>query len=727
MACLVSGSVSNGAMTIPYTSVSTGTYTNIESGMTMLVGTSAGSDDLGKIRVKSATSTNIIVAENSHINWPVATHLTVLKYFELWPIYPRIITDPSNAENVLFYKDYDISYTDQNSALGAFPCAGSHRAGFVGDSFYFSATGTTHLLGSGLSYSWTFEGGDTGSSSAETPGYIQYNTPGHYVTKLVVTGANGSVDTTYRYVSIYNRTGVNVPIQKWEMASLSGSRGEGGYSATIGVIDEILPTIRDGDVVVLWTDDWYGSTHVSLGGNAPNNSQTFFTGHIVNGSIHYNYRTSRTEFEVASITDIMKSAEGFSVSVESKAAPAKWFEMLDMDGRRAIYHYLKWHSTTLLFNDVVFRGTDRKIQYFDSDRESIFDAIDNYMRGTLLGSFVADRQGRLWAEVGAVATSNPTGSFPPIQEITKRDWMRDPSIQQRLTPPVSFLELGGVAYSGTTTGTYSALIACAPGQVPGVRGSAERTQGLALESQAQLNELVGNVFANKVSKYPSISMDMVGNYTHFDIAPQETVDMNISALDTNSGVAIHSPYLIDSVSWSFDPKNKKRYPSVEFSSLVNGRSGETVTIPDIPDGGGYSDFAGGFGGFSPGKLPPFLSTLGNRIFGVFKGSFLSNEDAATAFQVTQTIVASGITQASQMPVTGLYLISVLIKPSDGSPVFSMEGEGFTQNIQAPPDHDSSWTTMAMINAGANALPFCVGSLLDFGGEFFLYITLLNQV
>ena len=460
MACLVSGTMSSGVRDIPYKSVSTGSYTNIESGMTMLVGTSAGSDDLGKIRVKSATVSNIVVAENSHINWPLATHLTIQRYWELWPIYPRIISDPSNAEDVIFYKDYDVAYTDQNSALGAFPCAGTHRAGFVGDSFYYSATGTSHLLGSALSYDWAFEGGAVTGSTSATPGYIQYNTPGQYVTRLTVTGANGSVDKTYRYVSIYNRpetSSTKLPIQKWEIMGLSGSRGEGGYSTSISIIDEAVQTIRDGDVVVLWADDYYGATHQSIGGNSPNNSKIFFVGHITNGSIRYDYQTSRTEFEVSSITDTMKSSEGFSVSVESKATPSKWFEMLDMDGRRAIYHYLKWHSTTLLFNDVEFKGEDRKIQYFDSDRESIFDAVDNYMRGTLLGTFVADRQGKLWAEVGAVATTNPTGSFLPIQEITKRDWTGEPSIRQQLTPPMSFIELGGVAYSGTTTGTYSAL------------------------------------------------------------------------------------------------------------------------------------------------------------------------------------------------------------------------------------------------------------------------------
>lgn len=728
MACEPTGTLARGDRTIPYTGVTTGSYTNIESGMTLLVGTSPSSDDLGKIRIKSATVSNLIVAENSHINWAQATHLTVLKYWELWPIYPRIIPDPSNDENVIFYKDYDIAYTNQNSILGAFPCAGTHRAGFSGESFYYSASGTSHLLGSALTYSWNFEGGSITGSTSATPGYVQYDTPGNYVTRLVVTGANGSVDTTYRYVSIYDRPGnstTNLPIRKWEMDGLSGSRAEGGYSTTIRVIDEILPTIRDGDVVVVWSDDWYGSQNVSLGGNSENNSSIFFVGHISNGSIRYNYQTSVTEFQLASITDIMKSSEGFSVSVESKASPSKWFELLDMDGRRAIYHYLKWHTTALYFNDFQFLGTDQKIQFFDSDRESMFDAIDNYMRGTLVGSVVADRQNKIWAEVDAKAYPNPTGSFSISQDFTKRDWQGEPSIQRAMTTPVSYLEMGGVAYSGTSTGTFSALIGCAPGETPNTRGRVERIQGLALASQTQLNQLVGNVFANKNAKYPIISMDTKGNYTHFDIAPQQVLGVGISATDTNTGITLQAPYIIDSMAWTYS--NGLKFARIELGALVNGDSGITVTIPDIPESGGYADFGGSFEGFSPGSFPPFLSTLGSsRACGGWEGTYNSFAELNVPFSITDTLFNFGFPTAGFAPYTGVYQISIIASNvgNPTSPSFIMPGHNLTITGGTTPT--IAVTSMYSAVAGESLMPQVVSSLLDVTGDFSLYIALVSS-
>jgi hypothetical protein len=586
MSALVTGSVARGSRTIPFSNVSGGSYLSIESGMTLLVGTSNGGRELGKVRVKSATISSLEVAENSNIDWPSATHLTVQRYFENWPVYPRIISDPNNQENVIFYKDWDIAYTNQNSILGTFPCAGPHRAGWVGDSFYYSSSGTSHLLGSALTYDWAFEGGSnvTGSTSA-TPGYVRYDTPGHYVTRLVVTGANGSLDTTYRYVSIYNKpenSSQNNPPKKWNIDTVSGGRGESGYSTSIKITDETTE-VHEGDVVVIFSDNWYGSQNVNLGGNSENNSSIFFVGHVVNNSINWNYKTSSMEFEVSSVTQFLKQMEGFSASVESKPSPSTWFELLDMDGRRALYHYLRWHSTVLNINDFQFFGTDQKIQYFDADRQSIFDAIDNYMRGTLLGQVCADLQGKIYAEVWAKAYSNPTGSFPTQMDITKRDWLGEPNLQENLIPEISHIETGGVAYSGAITGTFDALLSNAPGSTPGYRGNTEQISGLALASQSQLNIMTGNLLANRIAKNKQIGMQMGGNYRNMDIAPQMAVQMDILSTDTTSGSEIHSPYIVDSIRWNYNAKNKILLPDVDFEILVNGEVGETIIIPPVAE------------------------------------------------------------------------------------------------------------------------------------------------
>lgn len=639
---MITGSVSRGAREIPYYNVYTGSVASVEAGMTLLVGTSQGGREIGKIRIRSADSLKVVVSENSHIDWASATHITALRYWEILPVYPRIISDPSDAENVIFYKDYDIPYSNQNDLLGAFPCAGNHRALFAGEQSFWSSSGTTHLLGSGLSYEWAFEGGTPTGSTSAVPGNVTYNTPGHYVTRLMVSGSNGTLDTTYRYVSVYNdprNSTANLPIRNWSLDNLGGSRGEGGYTASITITQEDIE-VQDGDVVVIFSDDFYGSTHQSLGGNAHNNPKIFFVGHVVGNSIRYDYKRTNVTFQVASITEAMKNSEGFSVSVESKADPATWYELLDMDGRRALYHYLKWHTTVLSLADFQFVGTDQKVQFFDSDRESMFDAIDNYMRGTLMGQVVADRQGKIWAEVGAWATPNPTGSFSPVMTLQKGDWINELEISERLFPDLSSIELGGVAYSGATTGTFSALISSAPGLVPNFRGTADTHQGLALASQEQLNELAGNIYANRTSRFPEISSELSGNFRNLDIAPQETVHIEASADDTNIRTSIIAPYLVDSMGWTYDSKSKILYPTAVFTSLVNGSDGETVTIPDVPESGGYAS-GGNFNFGNIGGLPPSMSSyLSSQNVFICRGSVIPSETTSMPLMIEEVFFSS---------------------------------------------------------------------------------------
>ena len=230
LACQINdASIAPGARPITYNNVTEGSYTNIWYGMTMYVGTTPGGRDVGRIRVRSATSTIIYVAENSDIEWADDLYLTVVDFYEINAMYPRMdVPDPADPTQQVWYKDYDIPYTNQNdvtgtNSLGSLVCMGSHYAGFIEPDtgvcdVYYSASGTFTLVGANAnnySCAWNFGGGSPTGSSAHAPGFVSYATPGHYTTKLIVTSlSSGAVDVSYRHISIYNRpeNGTNVPI-----------------------------------------------------------------------------------------------------------------------------------------------------------------------------------------------------------------------------------------------------------------------------------------------------------------------------------------------------------------------------------------------------------------------------------------------------------------------------------------------------------------------------------
>lgn len=608
MKCLVNNvSASRGDRVIPFDSVSFGNIASVEPGMTLLVGTSEGGREVGKIRIISGTTSQFIVSENSNIQWQDNQHLTVLRYWDIWPVFPRIILDPTNDENVIFYKDYDTPYTNQNFYMGTFVNAGPHRPVFLENgtgTVFYSSTGTFNLVGeSALSYEWAFEGGNpTGSTSAH-PGTVYYTSPGDYVTRLIVRDTiNNTRDATYRYISVKNKIGEgnNTPIPRWEIDSLVGSRDEGGYSADIKIYDPDID-INEECVVMLKAEDWYGQNKTSLGGNYPQASDIFFVGYIERGSIHYNAFYGYVAFTVTSISGIMKKTTGFSVSAESKQNPATWYEIRDMDARRAIYHYLKWHSTVLSVTDFSFIGQDYPLQFFDVDRQSIFDAVDNFLKTAYLGRLSSDRQGRLWAGPDPLAYSNPTGTFLPVMEITKRDWIGEPSITENLYDGTSYLEAGGVAYSGANTGTFVAFLSGAPGRAPSYHGRVENIQGLVLQGQSHLNTLSGHLWANRNQRFPNISMEMGTPPRNLDIAPQEVVSISIEANETPRNEKISGIFIPARFRWTYRPLDGVLLAGVEFDGLVNGNPGETIPIPETSD-----DFEFDFPEFSFPPFPPFV-------------------------------------------------------------------------------------------------------------------------
>lgn len=582
----VTGSYSQGANQVSYYSVATGSYQNIYPNMTARIGSTQGGNEFGDLRVRSASGTYINFAENE-LAWQQGMYLTLIDFINIEAIFPRIIPDPNNQTNVLFFKDYDIPYTNQNTVYGTFPCAGPHRAGFIvtgSYSTYYSSTGTYNVKGDSLTYSWAFEGGTPTGSTAKDPGVVQYATPGHYKTRFITTSSSGVRDTTYRYVSAYQKPsqGTFNPIEAWELEDLQGSRSEGGYTARIKIMS-IIPEIQPNALVVIFAEDTYGGTQVSLGGNSQNNESIVFTGYVLRDSISFDYKKSTVTFEIGSPSEVMKEVEGFSISCESKAAATTWYELTEMTIQKALYHYLRWQSTVLDVNDFQYTGDDRYLQFFDTDRESLFDAIDNFMRNGLLGSVICDRQGKLWAEISHFGLEAPFSIPTSSMSLRKQDWMGEPTIQERRKTDTSFVELGGVAYYGTASNTFSALLSNAPGITPLYHGKSEKSEGMILVSQTQLNKVAANYLAYKNTQFPEITMPLNGNYRNLDIAPQEKFNLILGQGDTIRNKSLQDKfYLPTSMSWQYNPTKQVFIPDITLEQMATGSVSESVFIPPTP-------------------------------------------------------------------------------------------------------------------------------------------------
>ena len=602
MICQVTGSYSVANQSINFYNITTGSASNVDDYyfQVALIGTSPNSDDIGRTWVRSISGNTIRFLVSEHIDWASADYVTILKYTEIIPVFPRIIQNPADEEDVIFYKIWDIAYTDQNSILGTFINMGSNYAGFIESNgtgtCYWSASGTSNLLDDALTYSWIFEGATITGSSAHTPGEVAYTNTGDFRAILRVTSNSGRVDTSIRYVSFYDRPGAgdDVPILNWEILDWGGSRDGIGYSCRIKIRENIPKSkIIDGALIVIFGEDWYGTTKHSVSNNAKGRETIKFVGYIDAGTIQYNYIDGYIEFDVVSSTKFMEFCECFSCSIESKTSPAYWYELLNMDIRRATYNYLAWQSSVLLCCDLEFKNfVDQYIQYFDADNTSLYDAINSVVSDARGGKVVSDSLSKIWIEQEPDMVDDAANTFPVTLSISKKDWIGDLIIDERQKQDVSFMEIGGASHDPATN-TFSALLSDAPGVAPAYRGKVERIQGLALADQDELNTIAGNKYAYMNSRYPNIELNLRGNYNNLDIAPQEIISMNIASSDTPRNIVFsEKEFVIRSKNISWNSQTKTILNRIAIAELTQGFAGTTVVIPDVPPGDGDDDGGG---------------------------------------------------------------------------------------------------------------------------------------
>ncbi len=592
LACQVANaSIAKGARSIAYDTVTAGNYVLVQSGMTMYVGSTPGAHDRGRIRVKSATSVIITVAENSHIQWADNLYLTVVSFYEPWGIY-QYIELVSNIP--IYYKDYDIVYSDQNQYFRPVVNMGPNHAGFIQTGsmgVFYTSSGTYDPTDDSIpsGYEWWFEGGIPTGSLVAHPGLVQYPNPGHFTTRLTVTSNQGKTRIGHRHIMAFQKPGegANTPIINWGLDSIEGSRDSFGYSANFWLREAAdFATVVEDALVVVFAEHFYNATKGLIGGNAAGREGVLFVGYIEGESIRYDSYTSALKFKASSITQIMSTKQTFSVALNDvvSATPQYWYEMTNITCDRAIVHYLQWHSTILDITDFAPTGDSRKLEFVDFGRGSLLDAVNSLYSSALQAQITADRQGKLWAEKDFNVIA--TGSRPNriSMDLTRADWLDEADILVNEYPPVGYVEAGGIVYDPSApSGTIFAYLSGAPGTAPGYEGTVEKVTGLLIDDQADVNLMAGLLLARSQMHYPEVTLRMAGAYSNFDIAPQEFSRITLQSTDTwRRLIWSNKRFIIQAINWEIDPESESIVPTLTLKEETWGPRGDTIIIPTEP-------------------------------------------------------------------------------------------------------------------------------------------------
>lgn len=604
----VDGAHDKGAREITVVDVS-GNIANIEEGMTVYVGTACGDYSISKRRFRSRAGQVLTLDENS-VEWQAGDFITVMKTWELWPAFPRI--DPTTY---VFYKDYDVTYVDQNEEPPPVAIAGCHKAGFLesGTIIFTLDASDSYAIASGASistYLWECDGGAIANANiAETT--IQFNAAGTYTLKLTVTDDNGKSQVTRRVIFVHDRTGSDAPYLDFVVDTIHGSWESGGWDMSISILgDADFDDFPEGTLVVLWAETWYGSTEVSIGpaGNI------LFAGYIREESVRKELDTGNISFQADTIHKLLDNTKQFSVSLEYNSSPTTWYQYANLTVARAVHHLWRWHSTLFGIVDVLLPVGDTTLLYAVDDFEdgTLYSMVETFAREHgIFAHICCTKCGQVHLEIEAniLEDADRAGLATTFTMIDSDRYAEDTDVEIVRDPieRVSYIMVSGTSYDGTTS---APICAHAPGDAPNPHGDVVTFDRLVLDDQADANYIAGKLLKIANNEIIEIRIPLAGNYFQaIDLVPQEFIVLNLAAGDTKRGVVLS------------DAKYIPRDVSANLF-MADGTILPTLVLePEIVDGvdGEFWQCVGDPAYVQPDPFNPVLPPLPDPPFPVFPG------------------------------------------------------------------------------------------------------------
>lgn len=596
----VTGSPDRGDRVITLSDVS-GNISNIIAGMTAIVGTTAGDDDVPdgrRRRVRSRSGQDVTFDENS-TEWANGQYVTIVENWELFPVFPYITPD---GPPFIFYKDRDLTYASQSDPNKDIdPVAiikGNHMAKFLdGNNVSFTLDGTnSYAVAYGASitgYSWSCTGGSIASASAGTT-TITFTTPnkdGYWLT-LTVTDSNGKTSTTRRVIFVCTRTGDNKPHSVQIQDPPSGDWGEGGWRTQIAVREDgDVTNFQDRTLVVLWSEETYDGVPVEIGDDGNIEMIGYIRGETINSTVIGT--EDYVAFTITTIEDLLRRHPVFSISLEDKSNPSKWYHMHRLTVARAVHHMWRWHSTLMGITNV----------FLPIDDETRIPAVDDFINGNLytcVEQFTAqhgifahvccNKKGEVYVEVDFNMYNDTDRAALDVQmDLSMADLRGDPvfSIIREYERQVSYGVLDGVSYDGSDT---SPLVSIAPSEVPYVDGDGQLVlTRQVLSSQTDGNEKIGRALAIANSVFKGFPTRFAGNYSFIDIVPQYWHTITLEAQDTKRGLVLTNMKMVPrTVTNVFDPEAMTIMTDVTYEPDADGQDGipgqypSGIELPALP-------------------------------------------------------------------------------------------------------------------------------------------------
>ena len=514
--------VNQGAFTYPLDEVTIDTvggpsggtsWQDVHAEMTVVFGTAAGLDDLGRQRVRSslAAATAIKIGRSSQgardgeVNLAEDAYVTVYNDFRAWAQIPYInpATDPPTI-----FKDSELAVgtlaaTPPPLANCGAPMVGTVTAGSLRVTLPHEANSSMVFAdGAALTvYTWRLPTTATLVSTEGPPGATMDGnrdvvaervtcdvTAGWSYFRLNVTDDNANQHRAWVPVYAYEAggTGANMLIEDFEIMNHIATPQ--GQRLRIRINEDIdKGTFPDGTLVMLWDGEPTDSedrSHLVFWGwhqGDPQAVRSERTG-IVRGTV----------FDCVDIGGRLGVLPGFPFTVGAdNSAVSGWAYMPNAHWFRFMAYLLNWHSNAFIVADWKPNAADLSSYDFvirTSDGGNLYDQMNQQALALVPDHhFTCNRLGQLLTVIDPLlqATGDRTATIQAT--LAADDWSKL-EYDNRFWPRYHWLREEAM-YSHTST--LSGFFSIAPGESPG-QGEGSKPQGEQLaKTQAALNESCG--------------------------------------------------------------------------------------------------------------------------------------------------------------------------------------------------------------------------------------------
>lgn len=607
---------------VTFDGVTLGAYTDIQDGMTVMIGTDYGLSDYGMTRVRSnvsgiiATSTSFNI-QRSSVGDRIGTvkpiddaYITILDHRRIWS------TPPYLSAAGTIYKDADIPF-DGDIYLKPIVNIGTDVLFIVDDP---SDTVTLNLLlgpttpgvitnpnaSSITNYLWDVDDGTIAPGDEdEVSPEVTFGVGKRYVS-LIVQDDLGGQDIAYSLIVVLDKNHADL---------IKGGisrhvHGRDGQEVQIETVSEQLDGAFYGSEVLVRAVERYNDADGSLG----------YTGSSwLRGMVFAGWMTAISEEATGnemgsdrriSITALdtlkfLQTLQGFGQVYLREDVPGNWREIEDADLFKAIYHTLRWNTNFFQRGGIRFDSplVDYDITALDVPEENVYEQV-KFLADQADFGFGTNYYGQAIIgpnnNIHATAAQNAAVSaYSPLM-LSQRDTteiitiypgdVQSGSLERSVVAEAGWDWIEALLVSQINASEHvenlATAFAVAPGYAP-AQGAGSKTKKMIASSQEQAAVRGGNTFASQDNMRKGHLRIVMARGGRVGVVPAEYEWMRLSGFDDELGIVSDVPidglYLCVSVEYTYDHEKGLQTLSYELEPYAEGDPAQ-LYVPNSDDG-----------------------------------------------------------------------------------------------------------------------------------------------